>query len=265
MTILRRAVGGWLGLAGVLLALSACAPPPAVTPTPTNVPPSPTPAVPGDPGGIAITPRPGQELPYAAQTATPGQVVLPWETASPGPSPTGAPIFPTLQAASPIPAEAGAECDAAFPLAVVGRIATGTLTIEQVIAAFGPVIHVSGRPPVYRFELDGCTLRVTVGAVNAQAAEVEPYAPLSVLVDQLGPPEAAASAPASLRLPGRDRLALLYPAQGVIALFEHTPLALDDPVETLQIVPAGTLDELLARLGPDAQIIEGWTLPVPVR
>ena len=146
----------------------------------------------------------------------------------------------------------------------MGRIATGTLTIAQVIAAFGPVDHVGGRPPVYRFAADGCVLRVTVGATYARAAELEPYTTLGRLADQLGPPDAAASVPASLRLPGRDRLALLYPAAGVIALFEHAPLALADRIDTLQVVPAGTLDDLLAQLGPEARLVPGWTFPQPL-
>jgi hypothetical protein len=35
-----------------------------------------------------------------------------------------------------------------FPLDAVARIGSGSLTIEQVIAAFGPLVSVSGRPPV---------------------------------------------------------------------------------------------------------------------
>ena len=226
---------------------------------------SPTPAVPA-PAGSEIAAQPGQSVPYPAVTATPDRVSLPWgDTATPGPPPPAAPRFPTLQAATASGPAAGTDCSAAFPLAVVGRIATGTLTIAQVIAAFGPVIHVGGRPPVYRFEQEGCTLRVTAGATYARAAALEPYTTLGSLAEQLGPPEAAASVPASLRLPGRDRLALLYPAAGVIALFEHAPLALADRIDTLQVVPAGTLDDLLAELGPESQLVPGWTLPQPLR
>ena len=264
----RRGVGGWLGAAGLLLALIACAPLPAESAVPSSAAAtigiSPTPAVPA-PAGSEIAAQPGQSVPYPAVTPTPDRVSLPWgDTATPGPPPPDAPRFPTLQAATASGPAAGTDCSAVFPLAAVGRIATSTLTLEQVIAAFGPVDHVGGRPPVYRFVAEGCVLRVTAGMTHAQAAELAPYTTLGQLADEIGSPEAAVSVPASLRLPGRDRLALLYPTAGVIALFEHAPLALADRIDTLQVVPAGTLDDLLAELGPESRLIPGWTLPQPL-
>ena len=103
----RRGVGGWLGAAGLLLALIACAPLPAESAPPSSggtpaatLGVSPTPAVPA-PAGSGIAPQPGQSVPYPAVTATPDRVSLPWgDTATPGPPPADAPRFPTLQAAT---------------------------------------------------------------------------------------------------------------------------------------------------------------------
>ncbi len=225
-----------------------------------------------------LTPGLAQPLPHLTAavveaSATPALVALPGGTVQ---TPDAAAEGFSERVPFPTAAASGGEpvatnCAAVFPLDAVGRISSGSLTIEQVIAAFGPLIEVSGRPPVYRFEAGGCTLRVTGGARYAESAELSPYFTLAELAACCGAPEAAAFVPAasaeriaSLRHPGPERLALLYPARGMVALVAAEAVSLDSPV-TLLIGPAGSLDEWLARLPAGTAVISGWRLPAPPR
>lgn len=263
----------WPGALLLVMLLAGCAAGPASTPRVS------LPAAPTVTPRLDLTPGPAQPLPYpdaspAGSSATPAWVVLPDGTLqTPDAAVEGLServTYPT--AAAPGETPVTADCTAVFPLDAVGRISSGSLTIEQVIAAFGPLVGVSGRPPVYRFEADGCTLRVTGGARYAESAEISPYFRLADLAACCGAPEAAAHVPAasaeniaSLRSLGPERLALIYPARGMAALFAAEAAGLDSPALTLLIGPAGTLEEWLARLPAGAEVLPGWTLPGPVR
>lgn len=228
---------------------------PAATPTAA---PSSTPAFTSTPAPT-VTPRPDQNLPDpASQTpGTPGLVALPSTTPA---TPGGSPVFqfPTPRPThSPTPE---ANCAVVFPLQSLLRIVGERLSVQQLRAVFGQEDRVAGRPPAFTWERFGCTLRVVMGVQAAQRAEVLPYATLGELFDRLGEPAAAAEVPGSSQLPGADRFALLYPAQGVIALFTDAPLSRAAVVDTLRLEAPGDLETLLAVL-EGTVLQDGWAVP----
>ncbi len=237
--------------AAIMLLTAACAVAPTVTP-----PPPPTP-------GPTVTPYPGQSIPQPPTPfATAPLVSLPDRTPLP---PGGTLFFPLATRTPATEAPPGVNCGDVFPLDAVLRLVRDPLTIQQAMAAFGPVLSASGRPPRFRFEAEGCVLLVTGGMTYVQAAELRPYFTLGELLARLGEPEAVAEVPAGPRLPGRDRLALLYPAQGLMALFEGPPAALTDLIPQLLLVPPTDRPGLLDALGAPARLVEGWTPPEPGR
>lgn len=242
----------------LLLALAGCAPAPAA-PTPA----APTPTVTASPTpGPTVTPYAGQSIPLAptlAETPTPWLVSLPGVTPLP---PGGTPLFPlpTRLAETPPPT---LDCADVYPPDAVLTIAQGSTTVEQAVAAFGPVLSVSGRPPRYRFEDRGCTLILTMGTTYVQAAELSPYFSLDDLLSRYGDPPAAAQIRASIRLPGRDRLGLLYPEMGLAALFEDPPVRRSDTIPELRLVAPTDLAGLLRALGDaNATVLEHWQPPL---
>lgn len=239
------------------LALAACAP--RQTPAPGAPPPqTPTPAA----SAPAILPQPGQFIPVVPTAeATRGWVVLPYGSPQ---TPSGTSFFPLSTPPFPgLTADPATGCAAAFPLEAVRRAVQGGLSMEQVAAAFGPVLSVSGRPPRYRFQAGGCLLLVTAGMRSAQRAELRPYFSLGELVARLGEPEAVAAVADGLRLPGREHLALLYPAEGLIALFEGRPGSRGAPIPRLVVVQPGEVAALWRELGAGAEPVEGWEVPPP--
>ncbi|MBN1965594.1 MAG: hypothetical protein JW910_13170, partial [Anaerolineae bacterium] len=132
-------------------------------------------------------------------------------------------------------------------------------------------LSVSGRPPIYRFEEGGCALVVTAGAQTIQQAALMPYFSLRELLDRYGEPTAAADVPGSVRLPvgpglvGPDRFALLYPAEGLIALFDGPPGGTSAIIAELRLIPPTDLDGMLAALGSETEPVAEWSLPLPLR
>ncbi len=238
------------------LALAACAPrqtpapgaPPQQTPTPASTP--------------AVPPQPGQSIPaLPTAEATRGVVALPYGSPQ---APGGTSFFPLPTPPSPGPtASPATDCAAAFPLEAVRRAVQDGLSMEQVAAAFGPVLSVSGRPPRYRFQAGGCLLLVTAGMRSAQRAELRPYFSLGELVARFGEPEAVAAVAGGLRLPGREHLALLYPAEGLVAVFEGRPGSRGALIPRLVVVQAGEVAALWRELGAGAEPVEGWQVPPP--
>ena len=245
----RTTIRGWctvMGVIGVLLA--ACGPPlpsPSPSPAPTVTP------------GPTVTPLPGQSIP-----------VLPTDSAGtpyvslPDGSPPAfeSPLFPVPTRLPTVAATPTLDCAEVFPPEVVLRVAREELTVAQAIAAFGPVVSTSGRPPRLRFEESGCVLLLTAGVQTVQAAELRPYFTLDELMTRYGEPSAVVTIPASIRLPGRDRLAFLYPEIGLIALFERPPADRDSLIPQVQIVRAADLDTMLAGLGAGVVPVS-WTPP----
>lgn len=252
--------GQWIGW--LVLLLAACGSPPAATspvlPSPTLTP------------GPTVTPLPGQAIPNPPTLAptAPG-VALPGQT--PGtPDPAATSLF-DMPTDAPAPPAYDVACAQAFPPETALRILADGWTITQVEAAFGPVLSVSGRPPVYRFEAGDCVLTVTAGVSTIQQVTLMPYFTLGELLDRYRDPAATADVPGSVRLPvgpglvGPDRFALLYPAAGVAALFDGPPASRQTRIAELRLLPVNDLDGLLAALGPEVALTEGWSLPVPLR
>ncbi len=155
------------------------------------------------------------------------------------------------------------DCADIYPPDAVLTVALGNTTVEQAVAAFGPLLSVSGRPPRYRFEDRGCVLLLTVGTTYVQTAELSPYFSLGDLLARYGNPPAVAQIRASIHLPGRDRLALLYPEQGLAALFEDTPASLSTLIPELWLGAPTDLRGLLRALGDtEATVLEHWQPPL---
>lgn len=242
----------------LFLILAGCAPAPAL---PTPAAPRPT-ATASPTAGPTVTPYVGQTIPRAptlAATPTRWLVSLPGVTPLP---PGGTLLFPlpTRVAETPPPT---LDCADVYPPDAVLIVAQGNTTVEQATAAFGPVLNVSGRPPRYRFEDRGCSLVLTMGTTYVQAAELSPYFSLGDLLARYGNPPAVARIRANIRLPGRDRLTLLYPEQGMAALFEDPPASLATLIPELRLVAPTDLRGLLRALGDaDAAVLEHWQPPL---
>jgi|GEM_PF-1460227 len=242
----------------LLWLLTGCAPAPAARP-PTAPPPT---ATVSPTAGPAVTPDVGQSIPIVptlAVTPTSWLVSLPGITPLP---PNGTLLFPlpTRVVETPPPT---LDCAAVYPPDAVLTVALGNTTVEQALAAFGPVLSISGRPPRYHFEDRGCSLVLSVGTRYVQGAILSPYFSLGDLLARYGAPPAVARIRASIHLPGRDRLALLYPERGLAALFEDIPAGLATWIPELRLVAPTDLHGLLRALGDtDATVLEHWQPPL---
>lgn len=244
-------IGRWgvfIGVVGALLA--ACGP--------SLPPPSPS-LAPTVTLGPTVTPLPGQSIPALPMDST----ETPYVSLPDGSPPAfESPLFPVPTRLPAVTFTPTLDCTEVFPPEVVLRVAGGELTVAQAIAAFGPVVSTSGRPPRLRFEESGCVLLLTAGVQTVQAAELRPYFTLDELLARYGEPSAVVTIPASIRLPGRDRLALLYPEIGLIALFERPPADRVGLIPQVQIARAADLDAMLAELGAGVESVS-WTPPPP--
>ena len=156
--------------------------------------------------------------------------------------------FPTaLPDSSPTPAN---DCTDVFPLDSVEAIEFGQTTIPQLEASFGRASYVGGRPTRFRFEAEGCTLRVSVGVQEALEAELVSYGTLGLLLDRYGPPAAAGISQGNLTLLVTGYTVLLYPEEGIIAIFDIAPgqLKRDTPVSTLYFRASYTVEKQVQRL-----------------
>ncbi|MBN2302942.1 MAG: hypothetical protein JXQ72_00605 [Anaerolineae bacterium] len=155
--------------------------------------------------------------------------------------------FVFLSTPSPTPA---VDCTTIFPLGSVESIEFGYTSVAQLEAAFGQPAYVGGRAPYYRFESEGCSLRVTVGGQEALEADLLAYGTLEFVLDAYGDPAAVGVSQGNLTLLMIGQAVLFYPEQGVIAFFEVAPedLALDTPVSILHFRPAYEVEKQLRRL-----------------
>lgn len=202
--------------------------------------------------GAAATPSP--DLP-GRRTPVPSPIT-PWPSAqatSPFVFPTTPPEF------SPTPMRA---CSSVFPLESVAAIQFGETTIPRLEASFGRSTRIGGRPIRLRFDEAGCTLWVTLGAQEAVEAELVDYGSLGLLLDHYGLPEAVGLSQGNLTLLFLDYTVLLYPEDGIIAIFDRQPEALtrSTPVTSLQIRPAFEVDAQITRL--NLRPVEDWQPPL---
>jgi hypothetical protein len=162
-----------------------------------------------------------------------------------GTSPFVFPTFPPTISATP-----SRDCTAVFPLDSVEAIQFGTTTIPQLEAAFGHAAYVGGRPTRFRFEDHGCVLRVTIGFQEALEAELANYGTLGLLIDRYGPPAAVGISQGNLTLLFVGNAVLLYPEQGIVAIFDVEPdaLTLDTPVSALNFRPPYEVSQQIRRL-----------------
>jgi len=195
------------------------------------------------PARATVTPRPGTPL------APPGAPATPFAT-----SPF---VFPT--ALAPTPAR---DCTLVFPLDSIERIRLGKTTLAQLQAAFGRPSSVSGRPTLYTFEDEGCTLSVQLGADEALIVEANDYGTLDLLLERYGPPDVVGSAQGNLTLLRFDVAVLLYADEGLVAIFDAPPdeLTRQTPIATLQFRPPYTLDRQIRRL--NLLPVEDWRPPL---
>jgi hypothetical protein len=225
-----------LGLGVLGLALSEV-PSGRILPAASSV----SPAVTSQPGSPGVLP--------ARATTTPSSgtpFVVPTAPLTPlGTSPFTFPTFPP--SLSPTPSR---DCTAVFPIDSVEAIEFGKTTITQLEAAFGRATSVGGRPTRFRFEERGCILRVTIGFQEALEAELPNYGTLGLLLDRYGPPAAVGVSQGNLTLLTVGNAILLYPEQGVVAIFDLEPdeLTLDTPVSTLNFRPPYEVDQQVRRL-----------------
>jgi hypothetical protein len=142
------------------------------------------------------------------------------------------------------------DCSTVFPLDSVESINFGQTTIPQLEASFGHATRISGRPPRVRFDEAGCTLFITLGVQEALEAELDGYGTLQLLLDHYGPPAAAGISQGNLTLVMTGYTVLLYPEQGIIALFEVGPeeLTPTTPVSTLYFRPVYEVESQVKRL-----------------
>lgn len=207
------------------------------------------------------TPSAGPTGLPARDTATPSGAtpfVLP--TALMTPQMTSPFTFPTRPPAiSPTPAH---DCTGVFPLDSVEQIEFGLTTTQQLEAAFGRAEYRGGRPPQLRFEDSDCVLIVTLGVQEALEAELVNYGSLGLLLDRYGPPEAVGLSQGNLTLLTIGNAVLLYPEQGIIAIFDVGPEALDraTPVSQLHMRPPYAAEKQITRL--NLRPVEGWAPPL---
>jgi len=208
---------------------------------------SPTPAEPlGLPGRSTATPS------DAVLTLPPTVLMTPAVT-SPFTYPTRPPDI------SPTPSD---DCTSVFPIESVERIEPGETTIPQLEAAFGRADSRGGRPPRLRFEADGCTLLVTIGVQEALEAELVSYGSLGWLLDRYGQPDAVGISQGNLTLLSVDSAVLLYPDEGIIAIFEVSPdeLDRDTPISQLIFRLPYTAEKQITRL--NLLPVEDWQPPL---
>jgi hypothetical protein len=160
---------------------------------------------------------------------------------------------------SPTPAS---DCTPVFPIESVERIAFGETTVTQLESTFGRADFPSGRPPRLRFEDGGCVLIVTLGVQEALEAELVNYGSLGLLLDRYGPPQAVGISQGNLTLLTIGNAVLLYPDQGVIAIFDAGPDAISrtTPIGQLIFRPPYTADKQMTRL--NLQPVEDWIPPL---
>jgi hypothetical protein len=160
---------------------------------------------------------------------------------------------------SPTPAD---DCTSVFPLASVERIAFGRTTTTQLEASFGRAVYHGGRPPRLRFEDKSCVLIVTLGTQEALEAELVNYGSLGLLLDRYGSPEAVGISLGNLTLLTIGNAVLLYPEQGVIAVFDAGPDDLDRamPVSHLHFRPPYAAEKQITRL--NLRPVENWQPPL---
>jgi hypothetical protein len=235
----------WLAeIAMMAILVSGCGAEPGPSPSHTPLATSPGPT--GLP--IRATPTPSSATPFMLPTA----LITPMVT-SPFTFPTRPPDV------SPTPAH---DCTSVFPLESVERITFGETTATQLEAAFGRAVSRGGRPPALRFERGTCTLIVTLGIQEAQEAELRSYGSLGLLLDRYGPPAAVGISQGNLTLLAVGNAVLLYPDQGLIAIFDAEPDALDraTPISHLYFRPAYATDKQIARL--NLRSVENWSPPL---
>jgi len=180
---------------------------------------------------------------------------------TPGPQVTSPFVFPTPRPElSPTPSE---RCETVFPLSSLEAIEFDYATIAQLEAAFGQSEYIGGRPIQFQFEDGSCIMTATMGIEEVQQVELISYGTLGLLIDHYGSPAAAGTAEGNLTFPWAGSSVVLYPEEGIIAVFEET--ALDDlqlttPISSLIFLAPYDLQKQLTRLKvtPD----ERWEPPL---
>jgi len=206
-------------------------------------------------GTVALSPTPAPTsanfgaLPGRTTATPPDRTQQPTLPSTPiTPLATSPFMFPTSSASDATrPAR---DCTTVYPLDNVEAIAFGQTTVAQLEASFGYAEAVNGRPPRFRFEEDGCMLLVTVGTDEALEAELVDYGTLALLLDRYGPPAATGISQGNLTLMLFGNAVLLYPEEGIIAIFEEGPddLTGDTTVMSLQFRPPYDVEKQIARL-----------------
>ncbi len=179
---------------------------------------------------------------------------------SPTPAITSPFVFPTTPPEiSPTPSQ---DCTGVFPLDNVEAITFGTTTLVQLEAAFGHATRVSGRANRFSFADEDCALIVLIGTDEAIEAELTPYGTLDLLLDRYGLPAAVGVSQGNLTLLDIGNAVLLYPDQGVIAIFNAAPedLTGDMLVARLIFMPPFTVDQQLRRL--NVRVVDDWQPPL---
>jgi hypothetical protein len=153
-------------------------------------------------------------------------------------------------------------CTAVFPVESVERIEFGETTVVQLEATFGRAGFPAGRPPRLHFEDDGCVLLVTLGVQEALEAELVNYGSLGLLLDRYGPPLAVGISQGNLTLLTVGNAVLLYPDQGVIAIFDAGPDEISRTTIIGQLIfrPPYTAAQQITRL--HLQPVEDWVPPL---
>jgi hypothetical protein len=154
------------------------------------------------------------------------------------------------------------DCTPVFPIESVERIDFGETTVTQLEAAFGRADFPSGRPPRLRFEDGGCMLIVTLGIQEALEAELVNYGSLGLLLDRYGPPGTVGISQGNLTLLTTGNAVLLYPDQGVIAIFDAGPDEISRATTVGQLIfrPPYTANKQITRL--HLRPVEDWVPPL---
>jgi hypothetical protein len=209
----------------------------------------------------SITPSPRPTGLPARATATPsGATPFQHPTVQLTPLVTSPFTFPTRPPdTSPTPA---GDCTPVFPIESVERIELGETTVTQLEAAFGRAAYHGGRPPRLRFEDGGCVLIVTLGIQEALEAELVNYGSLGLLLDRYGPPAAVGISQGNLTLLTTGNAVLLYPEEGLIAIFDAGPEALTraTTISHLHFRPPYTAEKQITRL--NLRPVDHWTPPL---
>ncbi len=205
------------------------------------------------------TRTPSNEVPLPGRpTATAGSV---FTSRTPGPQVTSPFLFPTpVPEISSTPSQ---RCETVFPLSSLEAIEFDYATIAQLEAAFGQSRYVGGRPPQFRFEDGSCMMTATMGIEEVQQVELISYGSLGLLIDHYGSPAAAGMAEGNMTLPWTGSSVVLYPDEGIIAVFEDElldELRLTTPISHLLFLAPYDLQKQLTRLNvtPD----DNWQPPL---